>query len=60
MVVVWVVEDEFISAWWIGVDLFFVLGVESHLVSASGFKLTAFLCRGIEIDMIVEWRSKLS
>ena len=38
----------------------FCVAVENDLVLAPGSKLTLFTCQGIEIDVIVEWRSKLA
>ena len=47
--------------------MFFVRGIEvdivraeNNLFLASGSKLTGFLCGGIEIDLMLEWGSKLT
>ena len=48
-----------VDRFWFG----FGLAVENDLSSASsasGSKLTGFLCRGIEIDLILKWGSKLT
>ena len=49
-VVVWVVENDVISVWLIGVDLVFV----------QRSKMTGFSCRGIDIDLRLEWLSKVT
>ena len=38
----------------------FGVAVENDLLLASGSKLNGILCRGIEIDLILEWGSKLT
>ena len=38
----------------------FFVTVENDLVSASGSKLTGLLCRGIAIDLMLDWTSKLT
>ena len=64
-VFVLVVEIESISVW--GSNLTWILcrdrnwlgcvGVGKYLVLVSGLKLGWFLCRGIEIDLVIEWGS---
>ena len=58
------VEIDLISVWWIGIGLIsvsrseftcFFFAVESDLLIVSGTKWTCFLCRGIELDLVLEW-----
>ena len=60
LVVVWVAENDFISVL-VDRHLFgFCVAVDNDLFLASGSKLTGFLCGGVEIDLMVEWGSKLT
>ena len=40
-----------------GLNLVVVWVVKNDLIFVSELKLTRFLCRGIEIDLILEWGS---
>ena len=59
LVVVRVVEIHLLRVWGVGIGL--VVGWRSQMTCHYSLsKLTRFLCRGIEIDMISEWESKLT
>ena len=63
------VEIDLISVWGIELDLIsvkrseltlFLCGGRKRLGFVSGSKSTWFLCRGIKIDLNLEWGSKLT
>ena len=71
LVVVWVVENDIISLWLVGIDLesfqcggsaliWFLCSGRKWLVLVFGLKINAFLCRSIEVDLVLMWGSKLT
>ena len=44
----------------VGTDLSSVWGIELDLISVMGSELTWFLCRSINVDLNLEWVSKLT
>ena len=62
----WAVEIDLIAVWRIRLDLISVsgseltwvcVGVENDLFLVSGSKIGWFVCRGIQINLILEWVS---